>query len=149
MPVILRPLDDNPFSKKFDALVAEARKVRKTAHAPYSGFLVGAALIARDGMIYCGSNIEAVDYDVTHAEESAISIMRANGSLLPAVIVAVGMRASTFPVAPIIPPCGKCRQKIHEWLLGTEHDIDVIVNDPQTLEPRLCSIRELLPLAFI
>lgn len=86
-------------------------------------------------------------YDVTHAEESAFSAMCASGSVAPVMIVAVG---SVGPdrLAPVIPPCGKCRQKIFEWIRGSDRDIDVIVTDPDDGTLMLCSIRELLPLSF-
>ncbi len=120
------------------------------AYERYSGFAVGAAVMTRNGRIFTGVNVEGVDYDVTHAEESAISAMRLATSEPPSMIVAVGGKADVRPEdAPIIPPCGKCRQKIYEWIIGDpQADIDVIVRNPETGEIVFCSIRELLPLSF-
>ncbi|WKZ28831.1 MAG: cytidine deaminase [Patescibacteria group bacterium] len=148
MPPTLRSVDDSSFAEMVEPLLTAARDARRYAHAPYSKFQVGAALLVR-GHIFTGVNIETVDYLVTHAEGSAISAMRAAGYGEMQMIVAVGaMHASPPDQAPVVTPCGKCRQDIYEWVMGTRHDIDVIVPDPVSKELRLCSIRELLPLSF-
>lgn len=148
MPPVLRPLTDSPLAAMTGPLIVAAREARMYAYARYSNFHVGAAVLI-NGKIFVGSNIEGVDYDVTHAEESAISAMRAAGYGDMEMIVAVG-EMSNVPShqAKIIPPCGKCRQKIYEWIRESVRDIDVIVTDPADGQLKLCSIRELLPLSF-
>lgn len=151
MPPILRDLADSRYHDRLLELIEEARAARKRAYARYSGFLVGAAVLADNGRIFAGVNVEGVDYDVTHAEESAISAMRFGTSARPVAIVAVGAKSDAVrPMdAPVVSPCGKCRQKIYEWILGApDADIDVIVADPMSGLPRVCSIREILPLSF-
>jgi len=151
MPPILRSLTDSPYAADVERLIEAARTVRPRAWAKYSGFNVGAAILTyRSQEIFAGANVEGVDYDVTHAEESAFSAYVASGTIMaPVMIVAVGAPADFQGPAPIIPPCGKCRQKIYEWVRKRDQsDIDVIVRDPLSGEPRLCSIRELLPLSF-
>jgi cytidine deaminase len=131
-------------------LIDAARDARTFAYARHSEFKVGAAVLI-NGKIFVGCNVEAVDYDVTHAEESAISAMCAGGYADIEMIVAIGApRDVPNDQAKIVTPCGKCRQKIYEWILNKHGrlDIDVIVPDPVSGEPRLCSIRELLPLSF-
>lgn len=154
MPALLRPLSVTAFADQARQLIEAAREVRMRAYAPYSGYLVGAAVLTAGpgAKIYVGVNVEAVDFDVTHAEESAFSAMQAAGvgTWLPDMIVAVGAPKNIGRYdAPIVTPCGKCRQKIYEWVRNTrDRDIDVIVADPATGQPMLCSIRELLPLSF-
>lgn len=93
-----------------DELMSAARAVRDNAHAPYSGFAVGAALRALSGRVYVGCNVENVAYPQgTCAEAGAIAAMVAGGDR---VITAVAIIADgAAPVAP----CGGCRQKLAEF----------------------------------
>lgn len=90
-----------------------AVEVRENAHAPYSGFKVGAALRSASGAIYVGCNVENVAYpEGTCAEAGAIAAMVAAGEtvLKEAYVVA----DSPMPVTP----CGGCRQKLAEFGAG-------------------------------
>lgn len=94
-------------------LVAAARAARRRAHAPYSGFRVGAALLA-GGRIFSGCNVENVSYGLTVcAERNAVAAMVAATAAgakrrLDAVVVASG-------TAPPTPPCGACLQVLREF----------------------------------
>jgi cytidine deaminase len=91
-------------------LLSAARAVQVHAHAPYSGFRVGAALRTRSGSVYAGCNVENAAYPQgTCAEAGAIAAMCAAGEYDIEVIVTVcdGDLLST--------PCGGCRQKIREF----------------------------------
>ncbi len=91
-----------------------ALAVRENAHAPYSGFKVGAALRGASGAVYRGCNVENVAYpEGTCAEAGAIAAMVAAGetSFTEAYVVA----GSPEPV----PPCGGCRQKLAEFGAGS------------------------------
>ncbi len=92
------------------ALFDAAAQVRQQAHAPYSGFAVGAALRAEDGRIYVGCNVENAAYPSgTCAEQAAIAAMIAGGARkIEALAVVAG---SPRPVTP----CGACRQRIREF----------------------------------
>ncbi len=149
MPPVLRDLNASRYASAIPHMLAEARRVRSHAYAPYSKFFVGSAVLVATGQVYAGMNVECVDYDGTHAEESAISIMRASSFHQPVLIVTVGAQEGTPEPAPVIVSCGKCRQKIRERTLHDgKLDIDMIVPDPRDGTLKLCSIRELLPLAF-
>ena len=87
-----------------------ASQVRENAHAPYSGFKVGAALRSASGAVYVGCNVENAAYpEGTCAEAGAIAAMVAAGetTLKEAYVIA----GSDRPV----PPCGGCRQKLAEF----------------------------------
>ena len=87
-----------------------AIKVRKNAYAPYSNFLVGAALRSSSGKIYIGCNVENIAYpEGTCAEAGAIASMIAAGDTEIKELTVVA--DSPKPVAP----CGGCRQKISEF----------------------------------
>ena len=89
-----------------DELVERARAVAARAYAPYSRYLVGAVVVARDGRVFEGVNVENAAYPLgICAEKSAISRAVAEGCG-PGDLEAIGITAS---------PCGGCRQWIHEW----------------------------------
>ncbi|CAN5520823.1 cytidine deaminase [soil metagenome] len=92
-------------------LVAEARRARKNAYAPYSNYRVGAALATESGKIFAGCNVENASYGATIcAERNAILHMIAAGESKPKAIVIV-----TGGDKPA-PPCGMCRQVLVEFV---------------------------------
>ncbi len=92
------------------SLIHTARQVRENAHAPYSNFKVGAAVMAASGTVYAGCNVENVAYpEGTCAEAGAIAAMVAAGETEIAEIAVIA--DSPKPVSP----CGGCRQKIAEF----------------------------------
>ena len=64
---------ENYHAAQFDELISAALQVRLQAYAPYSRYQVGAAILTERLKIYSGCNVEAADYDGTHAEESALA----------------------------------------------------------------------------
>jgi cytidine deaminase len=94
---------------RIEELVAAAREVRPRAYAPYSGFHVGAAVLA-DGAIHTGVNVENASYPVgVCAERSAVSAAVVAGARsISAVAVVADAEDPT-------PPCGGCRQVLNEF----------------------------------
>lgn len=94
-------------------LMAEARKVRDNAHAIYSDFPVGAALLTKSGRVFLGCNVENASYGLTTCAERS------------AVFAAVGAGEREFAAIAITaregrgaPPCGSCRQVLQEFAPG-------------------------------
>jgi cytidine deaminase len=122
-----------------NALIAAARAVRERAYAPYSRFLVGAALLDEAGRIHAGCNVENAAYPQgVCAEAGAISAMVAAGGtrIVAAVVVGECVQPCT--------PCGGCRQKLREF---ARDDTPVIIADMQQVRGRF-TLGELLPHSF-
>lgn len=130
---------DDAQCPEWTPLLEAAWTARDHAHAPYSRFQVGAALLTADGAIHAGCNVENAAYPVTLcAERGALSAAVARGltpgSLVAAVVVT--------DVAELTPPCGACRQALVEFaprlpvLLANRHD------------RRLHRLEDLLPHSF-
>lgn len=93
-----------------DRLIAAAQASRARAHAPYSRYRVGAALLTRSGGIHAGCNVENASYGATLcAERSAVAVMVAAGGVDPVACAVV--TAGPRPGAP----CGICRQVLSEF----------------------------------
>ena len=91
-----------------EALVAAARQARENAYAPYSGYLVGAALLCADGRVFSGCNVENASYGLTIcAERNAIFQAVAQGAR---DFVAMAVIGNTHAI-----PCGACLQVMSEF----------------------------------
>lgn len=121
------------------ALFDAAEAVRQRAHVPYSKFAVGAAILADDGEIYAGCNVENAAYPQGNcAEASAIAIMIAAGARRIKRIYVTG------PGKDPVTPCGGCRQRIREFA-----DLDVtVISHGVAGAPLGNTIGELLPHSF-
>src|SRR5262249_15591839 len=122
-----------------EELIELAKEARETAHAPYSKFDVGAALITADGKIYKGCNIENSTYSLTVcAERVAIFKAVSEGSREIVTIAVVGDTEN------LTRPCGCCRQMI--WEFASDETTVIMANLSD--EVLRCEIKELLPKAF-
>ncbi len=116
-----------------------ARAARGNAHAPYSGFRVGAAVLDEQGRIFAGCNVENASYPMgTCAEPVALGAMIAAGGRKCRAILVMGGEGG-------LTPCGGCRQKIAELAAPgcTVYSLD---GDGRSLECWL--LTDLLPSAF-
>ena len=121
------------------ALFEAAEAVRSRSYAPYSNFHVGAAILADDGVIYAGCNIENAAYPQgTCAEASAIAAMIAGGAKRITRVYITGPG-----IAPVT-PCGGCRQRIREF---ADPDVAIIMHGVEGA-PLESTLGELLPHAF-
>ena len=120
-------------------LIEAATRVRENAHAPYSRFRVGAAVLDEAGRIHVGANVENAAYpEGICAETAAIGAMVASGGRRIAAIAIVGDGS-----APCM-PCGGCRQRIREFA-AAETPIHVAAPDGAG---RSFTLVELLPESF-
>ena len=121
-----------------ETLIERAKNIRPKAHAPYSKFWVGAALITTDGEIFEGVNFENASYGLTIcAERNAIGTMvTAGGKKIAGLAVSTENGVS---------PCGACRQVMVEF---AESDYPVYIVNSTTGEVKDTTVRQLLPEFF-
>jgi len=134
-------------------LLDAARSAAAHAHAPYSRFAVGAAVLLDDGRVVTGANLENASYGLSLcAETVAIATANSEGRLRDVLAVAVigGMlgKGGTISGSALVTPCGRCRQLINEaaQLGGRDIDIHCGSADGDTFSHFRAS--ELLPHAF-
>lgn len=110
MPILTQPLRDQ--------LLAAATAAREEAHAPYSNFLVGAALLTEDGQIVQGCNVENASYGLTIcAERNAVFAAVAQGHRQ--------FQAIALATVGGVTPCGACRQVLAEFC----DDLPILILD--------------------
>lgn len=120
-----------------EELLRRAREALKNAYAPYSRYRVGACILAADGRMFCGCNVENASYGLTICAERG------------AVMAAVSSGAREFTRIAIVSegslpwPCGACRQVLREFA----PDIEVLVQDSEGNTHR-ATLSELLPMSF-
>ncbi len=128
-------LDDAALAR----LLSAARQARAHAHAPYSGFAVGASLLDEQGQCHAGCNVENAAYPQgLCAEAGAISAMvLAGGRRIQALLVLAQSPAW-------VSPCGGCRQKIREF---ARDDTPIVLARPDGTSQCL-TLADLLPHSF-
>src|ERR1700722_8286200 len=120
-------------------LLRIAKKTMKNAHAPYSKFRVGAAVLLSDGKIFAGCNVENASYGMTNCAERT-AIFSAVAQLGPKIEI----RSVTVTKDTGVPrsPCGACRQVIYEF------GPDATIYFQGARGPKQSHITELLPEGF-
>jgi cytidine deaminase len=123
---------------KFRKLIAAAKAAQRNAHAPYSKFRVGAALLTKSGKVYTGVNVENASYGLTNcAERVAVGKAVSEGHRQFRALAVVAPSAA-------LSPCGACRQVLAEF-----GDCVVICADSRnTNRARIYLLSELLPHTF-
>ncbi|MFJ5759948.1 cytidine deaminase [Neobacillus sp. NPDC093182] len=120
-------------------LLEEAKKAREYAYVPYSKFQVGAALLAKDGKVFHGCNIENASYGMTNcAERTALFKAYSDGVTQFDSLVVVA--DTDGPISP----CGACRQVISELC---DAEMEVILTNLKGDILRI-TVKDLLPGAF-
>ncbi len=138
------PVEALPMEVK--ASINSVLEARKKAYAPYSGFLVGAAIITESGKVITGSNNETINHDGYCAEATAIGNWNDAGAEKAAYIITAGAPNTGEPDAnEFATPCGRCRQRLVE-----RFDLETpIICLNQTFDSfRLFTPGFLLPFAF-
>jgi cytidine deaminase len=111
-------------------LVERAKAVSARAYAPYSSYLVGAAVRTRDGRVFEGVNVENAAYPLGVCAEKSAIVAAVTAGYRPGDFGAIGITAS---------PCGGCRQWLHEFRFDevsyVRDDGTVATTDPAGLLP--------------
>lgn len=130
---------NDPRSQEWDALVEAAWKGWEHAHAPYSRFRVGAALLRRGGGIVAGCNVENAAYPSSLCAERTAICAAVSQGMKPGELMALVVVTE----APILtPPCGACRQVLAEF--ADDLPILLVNRHHRTLH----GLADLLPHAF-
>ena len=133
-----------PDKKQIETLIDTALEQRSLAYAPYSGYRVGAALLASDGKIYTGCNIENAAYTPTICAERTAFFKAVSEGVRDFEAICIAGGSGETPTG-YSAPCGVCRQVMREFC------------DPQTFLIILATGREnydmytleqLLPMSF-
>jgi cytidine deaminase len=129
-------------------LAQEAVKAAAGAYAPYSQFMVGAAILLDDGTVVRGANVENAAFPSgSCAEKTALSYMVANYGSRRAVAIAIAALRDGELTDDPVPPCGNCRQMLIEEEHRSGSRIKVILA-ARTAVLVLDSSQTLMPLSF-
>ena len=124
--------------ESLEQLIETAKTARLQSIAPFSNFLVGAAVKTAAGKVYTGCNVESASYGLTVcAERVAIWKALSEGERQFTELAVVA------DTETLTPPCGTCRQIIHEFC----EDATIVLANLNG-ESETCTIDELLPRAF-
>jgi cytidine deaminase len=138
----------NDLSNDQAYLLAKAREVANNAWAPYSKFLVGAAVELENGKVITGNNQENAAYPSgLCAERVALFAANANYPNSPIKTIAISANNSKGLIKQPIKPCGACRQAILESELRFEKPITLILDGKEKINI-IHGISNLLPLSF-
>ena len=135
------------------ALIDAARAAALNAHAPYSRFAVGAAVLLTDGSVVTGANFENASYGLSLcAETVALAGVSSQGRLRDVAAIAViggAMDGDRRPTGVVpVSPCGRCRQVINEAAQLSGRDLPVICGAADGDVVTRYVLSELLPAAF-
>lgn len=135
-------IDPGAVKAALERLREPAKHASGRAHAPYSGFRVGAAVADADGTVYAACNVESASYGLTQcAERNALGSAVAGGvepGSLEAIVI-------YLPGDSPIPPCGACRQVMRELMAPGAIAVSVCDGD----QFAAWTLEELLPDAFL
>lgn len=133
-------------------LIEAAREAARHAHAPYSRFGVGAALLMRDGAVVTGCNLENASYGLSLcAETVALAKANSEGRLRDVVEVAVvggAIQDGALAGESIVTPCGRCRQMLNEAAQMGGRDLLVHCAAAEGEAVETWRLSDLLPHAF-
>jgi len=123
-------------------LLQLARQARQKSYSPYSGFSVGCALLAKDGRVFCGCNVENATYTPTICAERVALFSAVYQGVRDFVAIAIvgGKKDSADEICP---PCGVCRQALREFC---KDEFEIILGTDEKIETY--TLGQLLPLSF-
>lgn len=130
-------------------LIEKAKSILEYAHAPYSNFLVGAALLLENGEIFSANNQENVSFPVgVCAERAVLSYAMANSPGVRPLKIAIVAKRRIDKQFATVTPCGLCRQTINEYEIKFQSPIEILMLNPQEEILKASGIEQLLPFRF-
>ena len=140
---------ENELTERERLAWTKAREATENAYAPYSNFLVGAALLLEDGSVHIGNNQENAAYPSGMcAERTAFFGKSAVSPFMPIELIAVAARKAFTYKYLHATPCGGCRQVMTEYEDRQGTPIKILLQGQGNEIYRLQSVRDLLPLVF-
>ena len=141
-------LDSNELPDAYRILVEEAVVAASGAYAPYSHFMVGAAILLDDGTVVRGANVENAAFPSgSCAEKTALSCSVSNYPGKRPVAIAIAAMSGGKPTLEPVPPCGNCRQMLVEEEQRHGKPIKVILAGSEKILV-IDSAESLMPLRF-
>jgi cytidine deaminase len=119
----------------FEGLRRQAREVARNSYSPYSRVQVGAALLAADGQVFTGCNVENASYGATLCAERSALVSAVSAGVKSFVALAIWASPES-----LLMPCGICRQMLFEFSPNLE-----IVIDSNGAGPKRANLGDLLP----
>lgn len=126
-------------------LIKEALAAREKSYSPYSGFAVGAALLAKDGTVYRGCNIENAAYTPTNCAERTAFFKAVSEGVTDFEKIAIVGGQKDRPINDYAYPCGVCRQVMREFCNPDTFEVITAINE-ETYKKKLLS--DILPDGF-
>ena len=133
-------------TEKEKELVRVALKARELAYAPYSHHKVGAALLASDGTVFTGCNIENAAYGPTNCAERTALFKAVSEGVRSFTAIAIVGGLEEAETLPICAPCGVCRQALREFTDPKTFRVILGTDRPDIAE--VYTLEELLPMSF-
>lgn len=129
---------------RMDKLIEAALLARQAAYAPYSHYTVGAALLAKDGQVFCGCNVENASYGAANCAERTAFFKAVSEGVRDFCAIAIAGGMEGCPPEDYAYPCGICRQVMQEFC---EADFRImVVKDKDDYGEY--ALREMLPCGF-
>lgn len=134
---------------EYDKLAKTAISMRRKSYVPYSHFAVGAALLADDGTVYTGCNIENASYANTICAERTAFAKAVSEGCKDFKALAVAGAADLKEGSDFCSPCGMCRQFIREFCPSDFPIIMIRTDDSGAIEEyKIYELQDLLPDSF-
>ena len=126
-------------------LVKKAIEMQQYSHIPYSRFAVGAALLAKNGTVYTGCNVENAAFTPSNCAERTAFFKAVSEGVKEFEAIAIAGGHNRLPDS-FCPPCGVCRQVLREFC---PLDFEILsVTSAEPLQFRRFTLEELLPYSF-
>jgi cytidine deaminase len=139
----------NELDEAEQQLINMAKSAYSNAYAPYSGFLVGAAVLLENDKIISGNNQENVAYPSgLCAERVALYYAGANYPNVKVKTIAISAKSKTYDITDVVSPCGACRQVMAEYQQKQHKNIRVLLHSSNNELLIANSVEDLLPFMF-